>query len=300
MHSISDQLNQVRRAAWAGIVGAATLAVLKIVAGLVGHSFALLADGVEACGDAISGMIVLLGVNAAEEPPDAEHPYGHSRAEDIAGNTISTMMFVSGCILLWTNAQGLYSDLQDGAKHPLPHVWTIWLILFSLVVKLGLFIYKRRVGARVRSVSLRADSWNDFNDSISALVVLAGLILTRSGIEWADRAGAVIVSLLIMYTAHAVSRAAHAALLDQQPPPEVLDELRKIALAVDGVVGVEKLLTRRSGLMYFVDLHLEVDGGMPVRDAHKLGHVVKARMQATRPDVADVLIHLEPAGEDED
>ncbi len=296
MHSIREQLNQVRRAAWAGIIGATTLAVLKIVAGLTGHSFALIADGVEACGDAVSGMIVLFGVNVAEQPPDDEHPYGHSRAEDIAGSTISTMMLVSGFLLLWSNALGLYNDVNDKTVHPIPHVWTIWLILFSLLVKICLFIYKRRVGASVRSVSLRADSWNDFNDSVSALVVLAGLVLSRAGFEWADRAGAIIVSLLIIYTSRMVSRTAHAALLDQQAPPEVLEELRNTTRSVEGVVDVEKLLARRSGLMYFVDLHLEVDGSMSVREAHALGHVVKARLKESRPDIADVLIHLEPAG----
>ena len=152
MDSISQQLNQVRRAAWAGIIGATALAVLKLIAGFVGHSFALMADGIEACGDAISGMVVLFGVNVAEQPPDAEHPYGHSRAEDVAGNTISTMMLVSGFILLWTNVQGLYEDLHASIEHPRPHEWILWLILFSLVVKGALFIYNRRVGASVRSV----------------------------------------------------------------------------------------------------------------------------------------------------
>lgn len=295
MHSIRDQLNQVRRAALAGILGSSVLSVVKILAGVVGHSYAMIADGVESCGDAVAGLVILLGLSVAEKPPDDEHPYGHSRAEDIAGNTISTMMLVSGILLLWSNVQGLVEDLSGKTPRPIPHVWTIWLILLSLVVKGCLFVYKRNVGARIRSVSLRADAWNDFNDSISAAVVFFGLIFARAGYIWADRAGAIVVSLLIMYTAHAVSRAASAALLDQQAPPEVLRELRETARAVPGVKDVEKLLARRSGLMYFVDLHLEVDGAMPVRDAHALGHVVKSRLQASRPDIAGVLIHLEPA-----
>ncbi len=297
MHSIHDQLNQVRRAALAGILGSGVLAAVKVLAGVFGHSHGMIADGVESCGDAVAGLVVLFGLSVAEKPPDDEHPYGHSRAEDVAGNTISTMMLVSGSVLLWSNLQGFYDDMITGAPRPMPHVWTIWLILISLLVKGGLFVYKRGVGKRVRSVSLRADAWNDFTDSISAVAVLAGLLLTRAGYAWADRAGAIVVSLLIMYTAHLVSRAASAALLDQQAPQEVLTELRETALAMPGVMGVEKLLARRSGLMYFVDLHLEVDGNMPVSVAHTLGHAVKARLKASRPDIADVLIHLEPAGE---
>jgi cation diffusion facilitator family transporter len=289
-----ELLRQARRAALTGIVSSAGLSAAKISAGVIGHSYALLAEGIESAGDSIAGLVVLLGLVEAERPPDAEHPYGHSRSEDVAGKTISTMMFASGAILLWTNAHGLIDELFWNVPRPVPEVWVLWVAGLSLVVKGALFAYKVRVANRLRSVALKADAWNDFTDALSALAVIAGLFLVRAGALWADRASALLVSFVIMYTAYIVSDSASAALLDQQAPAEVLEHLRRLVLAVPGVAGVEKLLDRRSGLIYFVDLHLEVDGNMPVREAHALGHRVKAHVQAERPDIADVLVHLEP------
>lgn len=295
MQSNRELVKPLRHATLIGIVGSSLLAGVKIVAGLAGHSHAMLADGIESGGDAVTGAVVLFGLAVATQPPDEEHPYGHTRAEDVAGKTVTTLMLVSGIMLLWTNVQNIYEELAHDAPRSVPEGWTIPIMLVSLAVKSALFAYKLHVSGRLNSMSVAADAWNDFTDVISAAAVLVGLILARMGHLWADRAGAIVVALLIMYTAHVVSRAASAALLDQQAPPEVLQQLRETAMAVPGVAGVEKLLARRSGLMYFVDLHLEVDGSMPVRDAHALGHSVKEKLQASRKDIADVLIHLEPA-----
>jgi cation diffusion facilitator family transporter len=295
MQANQELVKPLRRAALTGIVGSSVLACVKIVAGATGHSHAMIADGIESGADAVTGVVVLFGLAVATQPPDEEHPYGHTRAEDVAGKTVSTLMLVSAVLLLWTNVQNIYDELAHGVPRHVPESWTLPIMCVSLAVKGALFAYKLHVGRRLRSMAVVADAWNDFTDVISAVAVLVGLSLARMGYLWADRAGAIVVSLLIMYTAHMVSRAASAALLDQQAPPEVLQALRETALAVPGVAGVEKLLARRSGLMYFVDLHLEVEGGMPVRDAHALGHDVKAKLQASRPDIADVLIHLEPA-----
>jgi cation diffusion facilitator family transporter len=295
MHTYRDQLNQSRRAVLTGIFGSSALALMKIIAGIVGQSHGMVADGIESASDSVAGLIVISGLAVSAKPPDDEHPYGHTRAEDVAGKTVSTLMLVSGVLLLWTHGHGLYNQLVKGEPATTPHSWTFWLMLISLAVKGALFVYKLGVGKRLRSVALTVDAWNDFADVISAAAVLIGLFLARYGISWADRVSALVVAVIILYTAHRVSQAASDALLDQQAPPEVLKELRDTALSVPGVAGVEKLLARRSGLMYFVDMHLEVNGKMPVEDAHQIGHNVKATLQASRPDIADVLIHLEPA-----
>lgn len=290
-----SNLSQARRAAALGTLVSGTLAAVKIVAGVVAHSSAMIADGVESAGDSITGLVVLYGLAESVQPPDEEHPYGHTRAEDIAGKTVSTIMLISGVILLQTNAWALFQLLRGEETTEAPHAWTLWLMLGAMAVKAILFGMKLQVGRKLRSSSLVADAWNDFTDVLSAASVVVGLFFAQRGVLWADRAAAIVVALLILYTARQLSKAASAALLDQQAPPEVLNELRRLALSVPNVAGVEKLFARRSGLMYFVDMHLEVDGAMPVRDAHDIGHRVKDLLQKSRPDIADVLIHLEPA-----
>lgn len=264
---------------------------MKLVAGILGNSHGVLADSVESLCDSIASLVVLIGTNVALRPPDLEHPYGHDRAEGVAGSTIATLMFVSGVLLGATNVQ----SLLNGVPQPLPAAYTLWLMLPAVLLKGGLFLYKLKVGRATGSLAVTSDAWNDFVDILSGLVVLAGLLGARADIIWADRVAALVVTAMILYTAVRLYLTAARAQLDQQAPEPFLNRLRDTARAVPGVTGVEKLFARRAGLMYFVDLHLEVPPDMPVSEAHRIGHEVKDRLMQQHDEVADVLVHVEPA-----
>ncbi len=287
-------MKDAKVAAVAGIIGSGTLAVLKLAAGYLGHSHAVLADGIESAGDALASSVVLFGLKVSVLPPDVEHPYGHGRAEGIAGKTVATMMLLSGLLLLWTNAAELLKIMATPETIVIP-TWTIWPAVISIGVKTGMFSYKLKVGRRIGSMGLEADAWNDFVDILSAILVVLGVTFTIYGYIWADHIAALAVAILIVIASARVFRETTVALLDQQAPPEVLADLRNLATTVEGVAGVEKLLARRAGLLYFVDMHLEVDGNMTVHEAHAVSHRVKALLKSRREDLADVLIHIEPA-----
>ena len=290
-----SNLQDAKSAAKLGVIGSGLLAILKISAGVAGHSHAVLADGIESVGDTLASSVVLFGLKISVLPPDREHPYGHGRAEGIAGKTIATMMLASGLLLLWTNTSELLSVVNTGVPANLPALWTLWPAVISIFAKTGMFMYKLRVSRRVGSMALKADAFNDFMDILSAVMVVVGVLTARQGYAWADHSAALAVSVLIVLTSARVFRETTRALLDEQAPPDVLADIRALATSVPGVVGVEKILARRAGLLYFVDMHLEVNGDMPVREAHQIGHRVKALVQSRRGDIADVLIHIEPA-----
>ena len=282
-------------AAIVGIAGSGALGILKLIAGIAGRSHAVIADGIESAGDALASAVVLFGLKVSVLPPDREHPYGHGRAEGIAGKTVASMMLASGLILLWTNASELVKLFGPNPATDIPAVWTIWPAVVSVFAKSGMFAYKLRVSRRTGSMGLNADAWNDFVDILSAIMVIIGVSTAQHGYGWADHLAAVTVALLIVLTSASVFRDTTRALLDEQAPPEFLAEVRALAASVEGVAGVEKLLARRAGMLYFVDMHLEVDGEMSVRKAHEIGHRVKALLKSKRGDIADVLIHIEPA-----
>lgn len=286
----SEKYDAIRRAAWLGILGSGGLGILKLVAGVLGNSHGVLADSVESLCDSIASLVVLIGTNVALRPPDLEHPYGHDRAEGVAGSTIATLMFVSGVLLGATNVQ----SLLNGVPQPLPEPYTLWLMLPAVTMKGGLFLYKLKVGRSTGSLAVTSDAWNDFVDILSGIVVLAGLLGARANIVWADRAAALVVTVMILFTATKLYLTAARAQLDQQAPEPYLNLLRETARSVPGVTGVEKLFARRAGLMYFVDLHLEVPPDMPVSEAHRIGHEVKDRLMQNHDEVADVLVHVEP------
>lgn len=287
----SEKYAAIRRAAWLGILGSGALGLMKLVAGILGNSHGVLADSVESLCDSVASVVVLVGTNVALRPPDLEHPYGHDRAEGVAGSTIATIMFISGILLAATNVQ----SLLQGVPQPLPETYTLWLMLPAVSLKGALFLYKLNVGRKTGSVAVTSDAWNDFVDILSGLVVLAGLFGARANIAWADRAAAIAVTAMILYTAVRLYLTAARAQLDQQAPEPFLHSLRTTAVSVPGVAGVEKLFARRAGLMYFVDLHLELPPDMPVSDAHRIGHEVKDKLLVEHEEVADVLVHIEPA-----
>jgi cation diffusion facilitator family transporter len=256
----------------------------------MGHSNAVFADGVESAGDCIASFVVLAGMGVAVLPADPGHPYGHGRAEQVAASTVATLMFASGAGLLVANAEAL---LAARSQEP-PASYTLGAIAASIVLKLALSAYKLGTARRAGSAALRADAWNDAMDVLSGLAVLGGILAARNGVLWADRAAALAVAVMILITAGHLYLSSGRGLLDEQAPGELLERLRGTALAVPGVTGVEKLLARRAGLHYFVDLHLEVPPEMPVREAHRIGHEVKRRLMEAQPEVADVLVHLEP------
>lgn len=291
----TNNMKDAKVAAIAGIIGSGTLALLKLGAGYAGHSHGVLADGIESAGDALASGVVLFGLKISLLPPDLEHPYGHGRAEGIAGKTVATMMLASGLLLLWTNSAELLTLIETPAAVAFPKAWTVWPAIISVLVKTCMFSYKLKVGRRVGSMGLEADAWNDFADVLSAIMVIIGVTFAIHGYVWADHLAAVAVALLILVTSLRVFRDTTVALLDQQAPAEFLADVRALALSVAGVAGVEKLLARRAGLNYFVDMHLEVDGAMTVHAAHAVSHQVKELIKSKRDDIADVLIHIEPS-----
>jgi cation diffusion facilitator family transporter len=275
------------------MAGSGVLAVLKITAGIWGHSNAVFSDGVESAADVVSSSIVLGGMTLALKPPDAEHPYGHGRAESIAGKTVATILIVTGALLAFNSAFGLTST-----THP-PKLLAVSTLLVSILVKVGLSTYKMRLGKKLGSGSLQADAWNDRVDIVSAMAALVGAglaVMNPERLLIADRVGGFAVSLVVLYTGVRVFRDTSLELMDTMPPRAMLDHVASIAGQTPGVLRIETCRGRKSGLGYFFDLHVEVNPLMTVREAHTIAHLIKDRVIGGTPEVLDVLVHIEPAG----
>jgi cation diffusion facilitator family transporter len=283
-----------RQAAILGMIGSGLLAVLKITAGLWGHSTAVFSDGVESAMDVITSMVVLGGMTLALRPPDSNHPYGHGRAESIAGKTVSTILIVTGLLLALNSVLGLTST-----KHP-PELYAIATLVISIAVKSWLSTYKMNLGTKIESASLRADAWNDRVDVVSGFAALVGSGLAAYAPDrflYADRLGGGLVALVILYTGIRVFRDTSLELMDTSPSDELMARVRGVVDQVDGVVALETCRGRKSGLGYFFDLHVEVDPNMKVSAAHQIAHEIKDRVRAEIPSVLDVLVHVEPASQ---
>lgn len=281
-----------QRVAVAGMVVSATLAAIKITIGLMGHSHAVVADGFESAGDVFASGIVLLGLTLGLRPADWNHPYGHGRFETLTGLFVGILLAMAG-VAISVNAVRTIGTVPSA-----PATFVIWPLIGSAAAKGILsgakFHYARKIG----SLALQADAWNDTVDilsAVSALVAVSISILSPHRFHEADHWGAVAVGMIVVFTGLRVTRDTALQLMDTMPDPERMASVRDAALTVPGVLGVEKCYARKTGLQYHVDLHLEVNPEITVRQSHEIATQARIVIKETLPWVADVLVHVEPA-----
>jgi cation diffusion facilitator family transporter len=283
---------QALTAAAIGLAANLALAVAKLAASWAASSMALLSDAVNSLGDCLTSLVVLVALVFAQRPPDEEHPYGHTRAEGIAATNVALLVLVSAAALGWQAVRDF------GAAHAAaPPLWTLAVAAVNVVVKEALYRYKLAVGKRTCSAAIMAGAWDHRADALASLAVLIGLTAVRWGdgrLDWADDASALVVVAAIIFSGCKLFRVSAAELMDQQASPEVVDQVRQVAQSIDGVLAVETLLVRKTGIEYLVDIHIEVDAQSTVESAHRVGHAVKDRLVEEFPAVRDVLVHLEP------
>lgn len=288
---IHDLYGQGRRAAFWGVAVTLTLGAAKLAGGTLGHSVALLSDAVHSLGDALASAAVWGALLWAQQPADREHPYGHARAEAVAGCNVALLLVLSG---LWVGWEAL-STINVPA--PPPAVYTLAIAAASVLLNELLFRYSRRVAQRTGSRAVLAAAWDQRLDAFSSLAVLAALALVRwGGPAWraADHVAALLVAVVIVWAGSSLFWGGLHELMDRQADPDTLATVRREAEVVPGVRGVEKLLVRKAGLEYLVDIHVEVDPELTVREGHAIGHAVKDRLLERLVTVKDVLVHIEP------
>ena len=281
-----------QRVAVVGMTISACLAALKIAVGSMAQSTSVLADGFESAADVLASGTILLALTLAARPADSNHPYGHGRIETLAGLLLGFVLF-SGGIAISVHAISGAGDVSAP-----PAAYAIWPLLVSIVAKLFLMSYKYATARRIMSAALMADAANDGMDVLSGVAALIALSLTLSNptaFLRADHYGAFVVGLIIAFTGVRVIRETGMQLMDTMPDPMMMGRIRKVAESVPGVDGVEKCFARKTGLKYHVDLHLEVDPEMTVRDSHDIAQRVRERVREELHWVADVLVHVEPA-----
>ena len=288
----ASNLQSGARVALFGLFVNALLAVGKIVSGVVGHSYALIADGIESTLDIFGSVVIWGGLKFAARPPDATHPYGHGKAEPLAAAIVAVAVLGAAIGLAVESVREILTP------HHAPAPWTLLVLVAIVVTKELLFRYVARVGERFGSTALNTDAWHHRSDAITSVAAFIGIsiaLIGGDGWEPADDWAALFACAFIAYNGVRLFLPALHEIMDTAPRGEMADNVRGTAAKVPGVCGVEKCLLRKMGLYYYVDLHVGVDGAISVRDGHDIAHEVKSAIQAMDPRIADVLVHVEPA-----
>ncbi|MGA2137334.1 MAG: cation diffusion facilitator family transporter [Verrucomicrobiia bacterium] len=285
------RLQRSVRATVVGLSVNVVLAVVKLLAGIFGRSYALIADAIESMADAVSSIIVWRGVVIAEKPADREHPYGHGKAETLATAAVSTMLLGAALMIFAQSVK------EIRAPHHAPAPYTLFVLLGVVLIKEGLFRFVGRIGEEVESGAVKADAWHHRSDAITSAAAALGISIALVGgdaYKSADDWAAIFAAVIIGFNGFRLLRPALDELMDAAPKENIVDMARTVAQQVKGVKGVEKCFARKMGHGYWLDMHIEVDGGLTVAVAHELSHTVKDAIRAKLPRVLDVTIHIEP------
>jgi cation diffusion facilitator family transporter len=279
------------RWAQAGLLINVVLVLVKLIAGIVGHANALVADALESSADIFSSLIVWMGLSIASRPADEDHPYGHGKAEPLAAAVVSLMLL---------GAAGGISILairEIRTPHHLPAPFTLFVAAGVIIVKEILYRRVSRVGKDVGSAAVTADAWHHRADAVSSLAAFIGIsigVIGGPGWEAADDWAALVAAILVAVNGVRTLRPAISGLMDEAPDSTVKEQAMVAACSVDGVRKVENLKLRRSGLGFYVDLHVQADPTISLEDAHEIAAKVKYSILAAIPSAVNVLVHMEP------
>ncbi|KXK37227.1 MAG: Ferrous-iron efflux pump FieF [Candidatus Hinthialibacteria bacterium OLB16] len=274
-----------------GILLNACLAAAKGIAGVIGHSYALIADAIESTSDIASSLIVYGGLKIASIPPDEDHPYGHGKAEPLAAMLVAFALLTAALAII------IQSIREIQTPHHAPAPFTLYILIGVVIVKESLYRYVINVGDKTQSTAVITDAWHHRSDAITSAATGVGIaiaLICGPGYEAADDWAALLASGIIILNAIRLFRPALAEVMDAAPGNGMEQQVRDAALAVRGVTGLDVCNVRKMGLHYYVDLHVLVDGDLPVRDGHEIAHRVKDAIRKAQPRIHDILIHIEP------
>ncbi len=293
-NSLKSAADRGRKSTVVGISVNLVLALAKCSAGWLGNSFALVADGLESITDVLSGLVVYFGLKIAAKPPDADHPYGHGKAEPIAAVVVSLALMAAAFGIIYEGIREII------APHPAPRPYTLVVLAGVLIIKGLLFRHVGSVGESIGSLAVKSDAWHHKSDAFTSAFAFVGIsiaILGGPGWEAADGWAALCAALVILYSAWKQLKPAVLELGDIAPDTTMEAQVRELAGQVPGVIGLDKCLVRKMGFTFYVDLHIVVRSEMTVREGHLLSHKVEGEILRALPQVAEVLVHVEPEEE---
>ena len=279
------------KATYFSLVGNICLALIKGLAGFFGNSYALIADAIESTTDIFSSFLVLFGIKYANKPADDNHPYGHGRAEPLVTFLVVGFLITSATIIAYE------SIINIRTPHELPKSWTLFVLAAIIIWKEYSFRLVMKRSIESNSSSLKADAWHHRSDAITSVAAFVGItiaLILGKGYESADDWAALFAAGFILYNSYKIFRPALGEIMDEHLNEDLIVEIRKVALQVDGVVNTEKCFIRKAGMKYHVDLHAIVNANITVKEGHEISHNLKDTLRLEIKELGHVLIHIEP------
>lgn len=286
----TERARVTRRVTLVGAIMNLLLALVKTLFGFIGHSHALIADGIHSLSDLLSDGLVFFAAHHSHQEPDEQHPYGHGRFETAATLGLSLLLILVAVGLIWDATERLFSP----EKLLQPTQLTLWVALVSVLSKEWLYHYTRIAANRINSDMMRANAWHHRSDAVSSVVVLVGLAGTMAGLPYLDAIAAIGVGLMIAKIGWELGWGSMQELVDTGLSAERIAAIRDTIHSVGGVVDIHMLRTRRIGTSASADVHVLVEPKLSVSEGHMISLMVEQRLKREIDEITDVTVHIDP------
>ena len=268
------------------------LSVLKLAAGLIASSGAMVSDAVHSASDVFSTIVVMIGVKLSSKKPDKEHPYGHERLECVASVVLAVVLAGTGLGIGWSGVEKIAR--ADTETLAVPGVLALAAAVVSIVVKELMFQYTRRTAKKINSGALMADAWHHRSDALSSVGSLAGIAGARMGFPILDPLAGVIICVFIEKAAVEIFQDAVNKMVDRSCPEETVESMRRVIMETPDVLGIDECKTRLFGSRIYVEVEILMDGSLTLSEAHAAAEAVHSAIETNFPQVKHCMVHVNP------
>ncbi len=291
----NDFTKVANKVSFVTIIGNMLLSVMKLLAGIIAHSNAMISDAIHSASDVFSTIVVIIGIKLASKEPDKEHPYGHERMECVAAILLAIVLFITGLGIgmeAFKNIiSGNYANLQ------IPGMLALIAAIVSIVSKEGMYWYTRYYAKKIDSSALMADAWHHRSDAFSSIGALIGIGGARLGFPIMDSIASLVIFVFIVKAAYDIFKDAMDKMVDHSCDEETEKQLRDCVMENDNVMGIDLLQTRIFGNKIYVDVEILADGSITLQEAHDIAEAVHDDIEHTFPKVKHIMVHVNPANQ---
>lgn len=280
------------RVSTVSIISNIILSLLKLLAGIVGKSMAMLSDAVHSLSDVFGSIIVIVGVKMSKREEDRDHQYGHDRMECLASLALGAILFGTGILLIYEGIKKIYT----GEDISTPGTIALVAAIISIIVKEGMYWYTKISADKIHSDALRAEAWHHRSDALSSIGSLIGVAGAMLGVKILDPIMAGIIGMVIIKVAYDIAKEAVDKMVDKACDDELVNQMKELVLKVDGVEELDLIKTRMFGTKIYVDIEISADGNLLLRQSHEIAEMVHDNIEREFPDVKHCTVHVNPAG----
>ncbi len=274
------------------IIGNVILSAFKLFAGIVANSGAMISDAVESTADVLSTLVVMAGMKLSGKASDKNHPYGHERMECVAAILLSVMLAIVGVGIGYGGVMKIIEGINGNLQ--MPGALALIAAIVTIVTKEAMYWYTRAAAKKVNSGALMANAWHHRSDALSSVGSFAGILGARLGLPILDPIASVVICFFIMKTAYSIFRDAIRKMTDEACDDVVVDEIRRVSLSLDGVLGIDQIQTRLFGNRIYVDIEICADGSAPLKQSHGIAQKVHDAIETAFPAVKHCMVHVNP------